>query len=163
MKKHKKKDIPSGIYAHFGKTLQAVARTSEGQWLAAGLWEFGVWEPETGDVYAYSWTDFARGRYQGEGAQLTLTFIDGEREPLTFVLTSDDAVTFVAAILERVDDSIVYQEFAQLASGQTVSAQIRRKSDGTLFAQVPWGVSDSDDDRTILAALEHSVKEAVGE
>ncbi|MCI6573712.1 MAG: hypothetical protein PT944_01310 [Actinomycetaceae bacterium] len=162
MKKYRKKDIPPEIQAHFGKTLQAITRTADGHWLAAGFAECGVWEPETGELHAYPWVDFARGTYRGESAQLRLTFIDEHREPLSFTAVPDEAAPFIAAMLERIDDSIVYQEFAELAAGQTVSAQMRRKADGTLFAQVPWESARSAEDRAILAALEHSVKEAVG-
>ncbi|MDY5589389.1 MAG: hypothetical protein SPF30_05495 [Arcanobacterium sp.] len=114
-------------------------------------------------LHIYPWVDFARGTYRGETAQLQLSFIDPAREPLLFELAPEQAAILVPAILERVDDSIVYQEFAQLVSGEVVSAQMRRRADGTLFAQVPWYMAHTSGDRAILAALEYSVKEAVGE
>ena len=181
--------LPPFVRERVPKDVHAAAQAESGEWLAAcgeALWvigaecgganaELGVTKQPSGVTKAepgvtkaepavtnYPWWQFANGAFQGEERRLQLSFIDAEAEQLEFTLAERGARQFVAAITERIDDSIVHQQFVELPSGVTARGQVRRGSDGELFAQVPWDEAAGEADRVVLAALERELLEAVG-
>ena len=162
--------IPAEIKAIAGRGVHAAAQAEDGAWLVATssalrIFELAVAAPQYRQVAEFEWWQFANGSFQGEKRLLQLTFIDPQLAALTFSLPQRKdraAMKLVAAVTERIDNSIVYQQFGDLPSGVTVRGQVRRGSDGELFAQLPWQQAVTAEDRRILAQLERELMEAVG-
>lgn len=118
------------------------------------------------ELQEFAWWQFANGRFDGEARTLTLTFVDSTAAPLVYALNGSQAVKFVVAVTERIDDSILYQQFVDLPSGVMARGQVRRRwrNSGAeeLFAQVPWELAASPADQEALAGLERALLEAVG-
>ena len=161
----KKKDVPSEITAALGKTLvkaepAKVAGSGAQAWVAVGDRQFALLVE--GDLALFDWFEFANGAWTGEDRELKLTFIDDEREPLVLSFDGEDIPAVVPVLNERIDDSVVYQQFVKLDSGEDVRGQIRRDRAGELFVQVPWGKAASDGDRAALEQLAVELRDAVG-
>ena len=181
--------LPAFVRDSVPKAVHAAAQAESGEWLVAcgeALWVIGaecgganaepcvtkdpsaVTKDPSGFATArpavtnYPWWQFANGAFQGERRRLRLSFIDAQAEQLEFTLAERGAQQFVAALTERIDDSIVHQQFVELPSGVTARGQVRRGSDGVLFAQVPWEQAAGEADRVVLAVLERELLGAVG-
>ncbi|MFC5369953.1 hypothetical protein [Arcanobacterium bovis] len=115
-----------------------------------------------GETQLIEWADFAQAGWDEQERLLTLKFIDPALPALQFELFEDYSENFVTAIRERVDRSIVYQQFVELSSGVIARGQVRRNADETLFTQILVDGDVEARDREILANLDIELREAVG-
>ncbi len=160
----KKNSFPDFVVDANGKRPTAaspIAPVADGRWLGGWPTELGIMS-EDGSRETYEWAEFENGAWDDERNLLTLTFVDPQQPPLSIELPRDADEVIITMVRERVDRSIVYQQFADLPSGGIARGQVRRNADETLFTQIIVDHDISDADRAVLNQLESELREAVG-
>ncbi|WP_124054974.1 hypothetical protein [Arcanobacterium ihumii] len=129
-------------------------------WLATSPTELAI--VSGNKVERIEWSDFANAAWDGVKRELVMVFIDPSLQNLRFVLIDEYSENFVTAVRERIDRSIVYQQFVELSSGVIARGQVRRNSDETLFTQIVVDGVVGEGDSSMLHDLEAELREAVG-
>ncbi|MBM7825565.1 hypothetical protein JOD55_001392 [Arcanobacterium pluranimalium] len=140
-----------------------VVRDGGRRWLAISPAALAILGPGE-QAQLIEWSDFAHAAWEDSQRLLTLTFIDPALPQMRFELVENYSENFVTAVRERIDRSVVYQQFVELTSGVIARGQVRRNSDETLFTQilVDGEIHDKDRDEELLRELETELREAVG-
>ncbi|MCI7551635.1 MAG: hypothetical protein PUK40_05395 [Actinomycetaceae bacterium] len=117
---------------------------------------------DSGEVKRFDWSEFSFGSWDLDDLKLMLNFVDPSREPLAFTLFSDFSEQLVTMVRERVDRSVVYQQFVELPSGTNARGQVRRNRDEELFTEVVVDGDLTQEDLGVLDNLESELRDAVG-
>ncbi|WP_297564991.1 hypothetical protein [uncultured Arcanobacterium sp.] len=129
-------------------------------WLAAWPQKLGIIGAEVCEFI--EWADFLRGAWDSESRTLTLTFVNPKLEALIFQFPADYDETLILMIRERIDRSVVFQQFTELPSGGIARGQVRRNADESLFTQIIADATPAPEDQEVLWNLEADLRDAAG-
>lgn len=162
--KKKTRETPSYVVAVDGSRPSAATpildRPTE-TWVASWPTQFGIISAD-GESNFYEWSEFATGAWDETSDTLSLTFVDPRTDSIQLHLTDDASSTLITMVRERIDRSIVYQQFETLPSGGIARGQVRRNADESLFTEIMVDREPAEYDIPTLNRLENDLREAVG-
>ncbi|MFY9262819.1 MAG: hypothetical protein GX483_06025 [Actinomycetaceae bacterium] len=138
-----------------------VEPVSEGKWIGGWATELALAD-SAGYRQVHEWSDFENGSWDDDTNTLILTFVDPRLEPLVLSLPREADGLIITMIRERVDRSIVLQQFAEMPSGGIARGQLRRNADESLFVQIIVDNEPTAADEAVLRELENDLRGAVG-
>ncbi|MDO4888413.1 MAG: hypothetical protein Q3979_06895 [Actinomycetaceae bacterium] len=113
------------------------------------------------DVELRHWFEFDGANWRDASRTLTLTFVDAAVPAFRLVLAEGESERIALVVRERIEQSIVFQEHAELPSGRAARGMVRRDGE-VLFTQVMIDGEPEAADEARLAELEASLRDVVG-
>ena len=160
----KKFPFPSRLADSDGKSPTTAAQVmpeSADLWVACWATKFAI-APAEGERVEYEWSDFEGATWDDDADLLAITFIDSRIPQLRFVLSPDADPLVLTMIRERVERSLVFQQFRELPSGAVARGLVRRNADESLFSQILVSGTVTAADQAELDALDVEIRDAVG-
>ena len=136
---------------------------SDGRWAVASRRALHLLSPD-GPVERHPWSDVDHGSLDPETRTLTLRWVWGETQELTFAQVPG-SFGFSQTFRERVQQSVVHAASVTLPDGHRARVVLRRDEDGALFSQVLGDSAIDLSDPAVAAivdAAEDQVRDAVG-
>lgn len=153
----------SRLDLHAGDAVLVSTELADGRWAVATRRALHLLAPD-GPVVRRPWSDVDHGSLDAATRTMTLRWVSGESEQLTFAEVPG-SYAFSQTFRERVQQSVVHAASVTLPGDHRVRVVLRRDEDGGLFTQVLGDAAVDLSDpavAAILDAAEDEVRDAVG-
>ncbi|MBO3084046.1 AbrB/MazE/SpoVT family DNA-binding domain-containing protein [Cellulomonas fengjieae] len=159
--------LPAAVRARLdlrpGDTVLVSTELSDGRWAVASRRALHLVPPD-GPAARHPWSDVDHGSLDPETRTMTLRWVWGDSERLTFS-EAPGSFAFSQTFRERVQQSVVHAAAVSLPGGKRARVVLRRDEDGKLFTQVLGDAAIDLTDAAVAAAVdaaEDEVRDAVG-